>query len=88
MNNYEITEHLVSISGNCVNLGRTIKTQYPDLYDWILTETTFLNHKSHVSMNERIYCLIHHIQCQVMNAWGEPAKLTKQTADELTCYER
>jgi hypothetical protein len=74
MTNYEQLEQLISISGNCVNLGRTIKAKYPALYDWVLSQTTFLNHKQRVSVNERIYCIIHKIHQQVINAWGEPAK--------------
>lgn len=74
MTNFEQLEQLISISGNCVNLGRTIKAQYPTLYDWILAQTMFLNHTSHVSMNERMYCIINHIKQPVMNAWSQPAK--------------
>jgi hypothetical protein len=73
MTNYEKLQKLISISGNCVNLGRSLKSKHPDCYQWILENTKFLD-KSHVSMNERIYCVVNNIQQVVVDAWNHPAR--------------
>lgn len=68
----KLLNYLISQSGNCVNLGRTIKSQHPELYDYCLENTTFLENK--VKFNERVYCLINGITSPQLDADGKPAR--------------
>jgi hypothetical protein len=73
-NNFEKTKQLVEQSGNCVNLGRTIAAKYPELDNWIQTETFFLNQKEKVKYTERLYCIINNITSTVTDAFGKEAE--------------
>lgn len=63
---------LVKNGGNCVNLGRHIKTTDTNLYDWVISETQFLPETCR--FNERVYCLMNDIKARQLDAFGVPAR--------------
>lgn len=63
---------LVSTSGNCVNLGRVITTQYQDLHNFIISSTEFL--PAGAKYTERIYCVLHSIPQLVVNSDSSPSR--------------
>jgi hypothetical protein len=63
---------LVKNGGNCVNLGRHIKTTDPALYDWVTLSTRFLSETC--KFNERVYCLMNDIKAPQFDAFGNPAR--------------
>jgi hypothetical protein len=68
MNNKEQLKELVANSGNCVNLGRSLDVKNKTLYDWIVSETAFLDNKC--KFTERVYCIINDITAITMNEDG------------------
>lgn len=74
MRNFETLQQMVASNGNCVNLGRHIQHVCPDLYNWVIATTPFLNHRTNVKFNERVYCILNHISAPKLNAWGQPAR--------------
>lgn len=67
-------QKLVDQGGNCVNLGRTIKSSEPELYDFVFRNTAFLNHKQKIKFNERVYCILNNIVGPVMDNFGKEAR--------------
>ena len=59
MTNLEILQQFINNGGNCINLGRTIKSKNPELHKWISDSTSFLS--ENCKFSERIYCVIHNI---------------------------
>lgn len=57
--NKETLQTLVNNGGSCVNLGRTIMANHPDINNWIMTSTSFLS--STCKYNERVYCILNNI---------------------------
>ncbi|CAB4129568.1 hypothetical protein UFOVP116_42 [uncultured Caudovirales phage] len=79
MTNKEPLATLVERGGNCVNLGRTVKAQFPELWRWVINNTRFLDARistAPVRDTERIYCLINGITTIPMHVRGGPAPYT------------
>jgi hypothetical protein len=74
MTNFELLKQLVESGGNCVNLGRHMQSASPVLYQWVMDQTTFLDHKPLVKFNERAYCILNHITEPKIDAWGKEAR--------------
>jgi molybdopterin-binding protein len=72
-NFFEQLNNIIAISGKCVNLGRNLSSKHSKIYDWILTETNFLDHRN-PSFNERVWCVINNKTSIVLNEFGAPAK--------------
>lgn len=68
----ELKQHVAS-GGNCVNLGRTLAAKHPAIYNWVMESTEFLNDRTGIKFNERVYCLINDLSSRPVNALGEPA---------------
>lgn len=79
MTNKEQLAILVERGGNCVNLGRTMKARFPELWCWVLDCTHFLdgrNSTAPVRDTERFYCILNGIVTIPLNSRGEPATYT------------
>lgn len=72
--NLKILKELVETSGNCVNLGRSMKVHDLSLYQWVLDNTSFLDSKNNVKFNERVYCILNDMHEIQLNMYGENAK--------------
>lgn len=70
----EELRHLISISGNCVNLGRSLLAQHPDLHSYCMESTKFLDSYGKVKFNERVYCIVNNITVRPHNYTGEPSR--------------
>lgn len=74
--NIKLINELIDKGGNCVNLSRSIKAKYPELFQYILDNTKFLDDKPNLKINERIYCIANKITSRVRNNFGEYAIFT------------
>lgn len=74
--NIKLINELIDKGGNCVNLSRSIKAKYPELFQYILDNTKFLDDKPNLKINERIYCIANNITSRVRNNFGEYAIFT------------
>lgn len=70
----ELLKGLVASGGQCINLGRSIKSRHPELYDWVLASTPWI--PSTAKFNERVFCILNEITEPVLNALGDPAKFS------------
>lgn len=68
--------HLISISGNCVNLGRSLLAQQPDLHSYCMESTEFLNSYGKVKFNERVYCIVNNVTARPHNYTGVPSNFS------------
>ena len=71
MNQIQLTE-LIAASGNCVNLGRSMKAKSPALHDWVLDSTQFI--PATAKFTERLFCITNNISSQVQNEDGTQSK--------------
>jgi hypothetical protein len=67
----QLTDLIVS-SGNCVNLGRSMKVKHQALYTWVFDNTAFIPADS--KFTERLYCIANNILAHVQNEDGTKAR--------------
>jgi hypothetical protein len=72
----EELRHLISISGNCVNLGRSLLAHKPDLHSYCMESTKFLNSYGKVKFNERVYCIVNNVTARPHNYTGVPSNFS------------
>ena len=72
----EELRHLISISGNCVNLGRSLLAQQPELHSYCMESTKFLDSYGNVKFNERLYCIVNGITTRPHNYTGKPSNFS------------
>ena len=72
----EELRYLISISGNCVNLGRSLLAQQPDLHSYCMESTKFLDSYGNVTFNERLYCIVNNITTRPHNYTGKPSNFS------------
>jgi hypothetical protein len=68
----DILNKLIRENGNCVNLGRHIKASDLNLYNDIMSVTSFINNNR--KFNERIYCIINDINSLQLDSYNKPAR--------------
>lgn len=72
--NFENLKLLVNNGGNCVNLGRTIKSKHFNLYNWVLEKTSFLDSSPKLKFNERVFCILNNFTEKPLDEFGKPAR--------------
>lgn len=69
MDNLKTLKEIVSKSGNCVNLGRSLIVKNLQLFEWVNNNTQFL--PADCKFTERVYCIVNSICTRVYNGDGE-----------------
>lgn len=67
----QLIQDLIKNGGKCTNLSRSIQSRYPELYQWIMDSTKFLDNKQNLKINERVYCAANGITDRPLNNFGE-----------------